>query len=628
MSSLGKQKLISICLFGRNDNYMPDFLYRMETTINFVAQSVKRLGRLDDIEVIVLDWGSTTPLSQALSLSQEATSICRFILVRAEEHGKIPVCSALNIAIQRSRGDYIAMCGADALIPTTSFQAIFNVIAGNSSIKSPEKKYFNCGRHVLPHEVVESQPDIDAWQRFLRLNSWKLPKQSAYGGFLYGNAGFLLMHRDVLFEAKGLSESLNYGWGWNDIDLTLRLLHKYQWYDLGHEGFILYDMEHSPTEGTRVKEVKEKPPHFIAASVTENGQWGLVDYEIVEQCSAYRANSGSQVEAVSSKRCSVEPEDMSRVADFLVTYQKHVAWCSASLQEQRAMVYLSAYARVSCQIPKLLDFNSIHGLSVFFFASLFPWGEIYSATNWKRIDDKSGPHEFSKILGSNYIGHQGYLSVLSGVTQKSLDDYWYSLKDDVTTFDLIVIRDQPTDSLDVTALIERLSKSAMMIVFPQNDHDRVAVNSAITSASSSELSVHQDESGFMVVTKGIAFSNTSDMDFSSSAPLQVEPSELDQYLAVVEFCERVKKLKSEKRILWGLGSVGRIVFDLIPTPVAIVDNGLYAKGETSYKGVPLISTSQIGEYEIDSILISAVNHYEAIYQEAKHYSSKIERVFF
>lgn len=628
MSSLGKQKLISICLFGRNDNYMPDFLYRMETTINFVAQSVKRLGCLDDIEVIVLDWGSSTPLSQALSLSQEATSICRFIWVRAEEHGKIPVCSALNVAIQRSSAEYIAMCGADALIPATSFQAIFNVIAGNSSIKSPEKKYFNCGRHVLPHEVVESQPDMEGWERFLRLNSWKLPKQSAYGGFLYGNAGFLLMHRDVLFEAKGLSESLNYGWGWNDIDLTLRLLHKYQWYDLGHEGFLLYDMEHSPTEGTRVKEVKEKPPHFIATSVTENGQWGLVDYEIIEQLSSCRASSVSKVETVSTKRCSIEAEDMSRVADFLVTYQKHVSWCSASEQEQRALAYLSAYARASCQIPKLLDLNSIQGLSAFFFASLFPWGEIYSATNWKRIDDKSGPHEFAKLLGSDYIGHQGYLSVLSGVTQKSLDDYWHSLKEDVATFDLIVIRDQPTDSLDVTALIERLSKAAMMIVFPQNAHDRAAFNSAITSVSSSELSVHQDESGFMVVTKGIAFSNTSDMDFSPSVPLQVEQSELDQYLSVIAFCERVKKLKSEKRILWGLGTVGRIVFDLIPTPVAIVDNGLYAKGETNYKGVPLISTSQIGEYEIDSILISAVNHYEAIYQEAKHYSYKIERVFF
>ena len=628
MLSLNKKKLLSICLFGRNDNYMPDFLYRMEMTINFIANSLSRLKRLEDVEIIVLDWGSDNYLSKVLELSSEAVYICRFIYVQTGNQGKIPVCSALNIAARQSIGEYIAMCGADGLIPATSFQAIFNVISGNTSIKEPERKYFNCGRHILPLAVVESQPNIEEWERFLRLNSWQLKKQSAYGCFLYGNAGFILIHRDVLFEAKGLSESLDYGWGWNDIDLTLRLLHKYQWYDLGHEGFLLYDMEHSPTEGTRVKEVKEKPPHFIATSVTENGQWGLVDYEIVEQLSSCRASSVSKVETVSTKRCSIEPEDMSRVADFLVTYQKHVSWCSASEQEQRALAYLSAYARASCQIPKLLDFNSIQGVSVFFFASLFPWGEIYSATNWKRIDDKSGPHEFSKILGSDYIGHQGYLSVLSGVTQKSLDDYWHSLKDDVVTFDLIVIRDQLTDSLDMTALIERLSKSAMMIVFPRNDHDRAAFNSAVTSANSSELSVHQDESGFMLVTKGIAFSKTSDMDFSSSAPLQVEQSELDQYLSFIAFCERAKKLKAEKRMLWGLGTVGRIVFDLIPTPVAIVDNGLYAKGETNYKGVPLISTSQIGEYEIDSILISAVNHYEAIYQEAKHYSSKIERVFF
>lgn len=619
---------LAICLFGRNDDYMPDFLYRMTVTINFIAASLKRVEKLDDVEVVVLDWGSEVPLSKVIDLSFEAKRITRFIYVAAEPAGKIPLCSAFNLVVKNAKAEYVSFCGADALIPSASFDAIFRVIDGKTSIQDPHLKYFNCGRHVLPHQVVESQPSVAGWERFLRLNSWQLEKQQAYGGFLYGNAGFLLFHRNMIAEAKGLNELFNSGWGWNDIDLTVRLLHKYQWHDLAHEGFLLYDMEHSPIDGGRVQAVKQKPPHYIATTICENEEWGQVAYATEEQASQYQPDLVLSHEPFVRLKMNVDQESVYRVTQFLMDYQKHINWCAVSNREKKALTYLSAFASQSRKNATLLDVNSIHGLSSFFFAVLYPWGEIYSATNWERIDDRSGPHEFAKVLGSHYIGHKGYLSVLSGVTQDSLDSYFSAISDDLSCFDMIVVRDLPNDLIDVNCLIQRLSPAGMMLLLPEQNMDRSTFESILGRNGRHGVSVQEDDSGFFVVTKELDIDDHTSASCDLEVPLALDQAELNQYFSLAEFCERVKKLPIEKRILWGLGTVGKIVYDLIPTPVAIVDNGLYAKGEVSFNGVPIIPSSQIGEYEVDSILISAVNHYEAIYAEARLYSTKVERIFF
>lgn len=620
-------KQLSICLFGRNDNYMPDFLYRMTVTINFIAASLKRVEKLDDVEVVVLDWGSEVPLSQVIDLSFEAKRVTRFIYVAAEPAGKIPLCSAFNLVVKNAKAEYVSFCGADALIPSASFDAIFRVIDGKTSIRDPHLKYFNCGRHVLPYQVVESQPSVAGWERFLRLNSWQLEKQRAYGGFLYGNAGFLLFHRNMIADAKGLNELFNSGWGWNDIDLTVRLMHKYQWHDLAYEGFLLYDMEHSPTDGTRIQAVKQKPPHYIATTICENKDWGQVTYAIEESVSQYKSDLVLTDQPLIRAKLKVDQESVSRVTRFLMDYQKYINWCTVSNREKKALTYLSAFASQSRKNATLLDVNSIHGLSAFFFAALYPWGEIYSATNWERIDDRSGPHEFAKALGLDCIGHKGYLSVLSGMTQDSLDRYFNAISDDLDCFDVIVVRYLPHDMQDITCLIQRLSPTGVMLFLPEQSMDRSVFESILGTNAQHEISIKEDESGFFVVSKELAIEEPISASCGLEAPLPLDQAELNQYLSLAAFCERVKKLSTERRILWGLGTVGKIVYGLIPTPVAIVDNGLYAKGEVSFKGVPIISSDQIRKYEIDSILITAVNHYEVIYEEAKHYSSKVERIF-
>ena len=102
ISENNASKLLSIVITGRDDDYMPDFLYRITTTINFIARNLDRLGRLKDVEIVVADWGSGKPMSQTLNLSPQAVQICRFLyippkLINEIQNGKDDFHPAISV---------------------------------------------------------------------------------------------------------------------------------------------------------------------------------------------------------------------------------------------------------------------------------------------------------------------------------------------------------------------------------------------------------------------------------------------------------------------------------------------------------------------------------------------------
>ena len=58
--NISSPKLLSMVVMGRNDDYMGNFKYRLSTCINYVARNLKKLGRLDHVELMVTDWNSET----------------------------------------------------------------------------------------------------------------------------------------------------------------------------------------------------------------------------------------------------------------------------------------------------------------------------------------------------------------------------------------------------------------------------------------------------------------------------------------------------------------------------------------------------------------------------------------
>src|SRR5882672_5606856 len=73
--------IISLILCSRNDQYMGNSRWRLNTTLNYLAQRMDELGREKDVEIVVADWGSTIPLREVLELSPAAARIVSFLLI-------------------------------------------------------------------------------------------------------------------------------------------------------------------------------------------------------------------------------------------------------------------------------------------------------------------------------------------------------------------------------------------------------------------------------------------------------------------------------------------------------------------------------------------------------------------
>jgi hypothetical protein len=131
-----KGPVLSLILCSRNDEYMGNSRWRLETTLNYVADQVEALGRTKDVEVLVADWGSDIPLRDVLRLTPAAAGIVSFMLIPPEiaralqKDSPFPEVLALNAAARRARGAYIGRIDQDTLVGRRFLEAFFDLYDG------------------------------------------------------------------------------------------------------------------------------------------------------------------------------------------------------------------------------------------------------------------------------------------------------------------------------------------------------------------------------------------------------------------------------------------------------------------------------------------------------------------
>ena len=77
---------LSLILCTGNDSYQGNSVWRLQTALNYTAEAAAEVGRLDEVEIVVGDWGSETPVRDALSLTPEAARIARFVTIPPRLH--------------------------------------------------------------------------------------------------------------------------------------------------------------------------------------------------------------------------------------------------------------------------------------------------------------------------------------------------------------------------------------------------------------------------------------------------------------------------------------------------------------------------------------------------------------
>ena len=117
--------------------------WRLETALNYVADQVEALGRAEDVEVLVADWGSEIPLREVLRLTPAAAGIVSFILIPPEiarplqKDSPFPEVLALNAAARRARGTYIGQIDQDTLVGKRFLEVFFELYDGKRELSIP-----------------------------------------------------------------------------------------------------------------------------------------------------------------------------------------------------------------------------------------------------------------------------------------------------------------------------------------------------------------------------------------------------------------------------------------------------------------------------------------------------------
>ena len=283
---------LSLILCSRNDQYLGNSRWRLETSLNYVGDRVHALGRASDVEVLVADWGSDVPLREVVALGPAAARIVSFVtvppaLARAlQRDSPFPEVLALNAAARRARGAYIGRIDQDTLVGERFLRWLFESIEGMRPLgvqdATLETALLFANRRSIPYRFAVGCPPLWTVERFLVWFGRRLPIET--GLVFYRNAvGIWLLHRDLWCECGGYDEHMIY---MNDmeIDMATRLMSKYPMIDLGTlVDYDFYHLDHYHPRGSRSSathrrvnaQTREEP------RLQPNGDgWGLAAYAL------------------------------------------------------------------------------------------------------------------------------------------------------------------------------------------------------------------------------------------------------------------------------------------------------------------------------------------------------------
>lgn len=245
--------VLSLILCSRNDQYMGNSRWRLETALNYVAKNVHELDRGGDVEVLVADWGSEIPLREVVELSPAAARIVSFLLIppdiarTLQRDSPFPEVLALNAAARRARGQYIGRIDQDTLVGKRFLELFFEFHDRKRQPGVPlDSALLFANRRRVPYRFAVRCPSfwIVDWfvHRFGRVLTIETPRPPV--PFYNGPVGIWLVHRNVWSECGGYDERMIY-MSSMESDMAARLLEKYRMVDLGKlADYDFYHLEH------------------------------------------------------------------------------------------------------------------------------------------------------------------------------------------------------------------------------------------------------------------------------------------------------------------------------------------------------------------------------------------------
>ena len=475
-------KLLTIVIVGRNDNHMGNFKYRLAMCINYTARNLKRIGCLGRVEILVTDWNSEIPLSRVLRLTGDAARIARFVYVPPEiasqrmPSGRVMnIVGAMNVSLRRGSGEFLMPIPADTLMPENSLRQLLLLLGGEIPVPFNLRECLLMRAvRVMPDGIIEQEPNMAEWDRYLLLISAEL-RQARQDWPGLGLGSIPVMYSGLWRKCRGYDEALG-DWGWNEAELALRICQRYPWIELFSFGVVTYDMGHRKTPPCTVADSdrKRQNPRRVHLSFDVNDpNWGLGDYDLQIQMGecVYPERDLSVFAKAKTSGYRNSALSAASVADLTSTdVVEHIQ--SALLnkwihQDEWSLLRALSWFSLRRTPRKFLEYGFCDGYASAVVAAACPCVEIYGVHSWHNAEanEVDSPLWPTSLLHS--VGYKGYLRLITGDVNTAFTRLKQSFVGEML-FDIVVFRLESVDSQNVLEQIcliaNHLSENGVLVV--------------------------------------------------------------------------------------------------------------------------------------------------------------------
>ena len=333
--------ILTLILCSRNDSYMGNSLWRLEASVNLALLFAKEANFLNNLEIIISDWGSETPLSEVLNLIPEAVTRVKFVYVAPEiakkeqKDSKFPEVIALNAAARKASGEYIGRIDNDTVVGREFFENFNNLLAKRDSLWfDPSDAFMFIERRSIPYRFSSKSYPINYVYNYIKTYGPSLKVETArtWGlPFWWSPVGIMVFHKKIWHDSRGYDENLIY-WGWMEGDLALRLDKKHLLIDFKDlAGNFLYHLEHYPSltaykdrNGPATPRQKNDPKIYGLSYQVNDENWGLnqeninfTNYQLSKDFDHSRNNKSLSPQITLSMRISFYLCNAKRKIDLL-----------------------------------------------------------------------------------------------------------------------------------------------------------------------------------------------------------------------------------------------------------------------------------------------------------------------
>ena len=276
--------LLSIITCGKNDDYSGDFVSRIQLNLSKLESNISQLNT-DEIEIIVIDWGSENKLSSVLETNEfkytKFYHVPENIASKYSPDSNFSYTKSMNTGYRRSLGKFVFFIDGDSYIPLHSLENLYNMVKQ----RQDPYTFFWASRFHLPYELHFNNPNLEKIDSFitdwsLEKRGWRHEKYSLtnFGGGMMG----LLLSKNICEESTCWYEKHN-KWGWVDLELNARMSSKYPCNgDLEDHNSYFFHLDHHFIGGkaTWGGEKGYNPPQSSPYFRANDENWGLINEQL------------------------------------------------------------------------------------------------------------------------------------------------------------------------------------------------------------------------------------------------------------------------------------------------------------------------------------------------------------